>query len=100
MLYRILIIAYFGIKETQFHPDTGAWRGQYDIHNLEIWFWFKVVVFSSKKVFSPHQSNCRTQLQQAKASRFIVDLECNIYGKINGVVKEIDESEVVLTRCN
>ena len=24
-----VFIAYFGIKETQFHPDTGAWRGQY-----------------------------------------------------------------------
>ena len=24
-----VFIAYFGIKETQFHPDTGACRGQY-----------------------------------------------------------------------
>ena len=24
-----VIIAYFGIKETQSHPDTCAWRGQY-----------------------------------------------------------------------
>ena len=24
-----VFIAYFGIKETQFHLDTGAWRGQY-----------------------------------------------------------------------
>ena len=24
-----VFIAYFGIKETQIHPDTGAWRGQY-----------------------------------------------------------------------
>ena len=24
-----VFIAYFGIKETQFHPDTGAWREQY-----------------------------------------------------------------------
>ena len=24
-----VFIAYFGIKETQFHPDTGVWRGQY-----------------------------------------------------------------------
>ena len=24
-----VFVAYFGIKETQFHPDTCAWRGQY-----------------------------------------------------------------------
>ena len=26
-----VFIAYFGIKETQFHPDTGAWREYYKI---------------------------------------------------------------------
>ena len=25
-----IFIVYFGIKETLFHKDTGAWRGQYE----------------------------------------------------------------------
>ena len=31
-----VFIAYFSIKGTQFHPDSGAWRGQYNDMQLTV----------------------------------------------------------------